>query len=465
MCQPKPGPRCAGHARTALVAARGDLREAEAAAAQVAPRWREVTRSQPEGSPAWTEVVAEYRAVTEARHAARAAYEQALRAYETTPAGQRDLATAADRLEAAGELAAARAARHRLAQARDTRARQVAELAARRAAATRLDAAGVEERAALAAAERDVDTAETQVAAARAALDAAEGWLAEAEAEQAKQAAVVLGRDEVCAAAARHTDAARREGWAAAKALYEAAGVPPRMAGLYAQDVVDGSGDGTLRMKVKRAGPDHAATAAARAAAAADPAFTAAGRRLAAAVEAEQAAAARRTEVYRGRYVPAVRASTEARGAVGQARAGLEGAERARAAAKGRVRRLRAQVAAGVGVGGAAVDLFGGDPDVIVRNPDGGTNAWVYQPPGPGWPDGRCVRVTGVAQLGASNLLVCEDGSRVHATQRYYRSLGGARTERVHPQVWVGPPAPGARPLRAEAQGGSGWASLVDSTD
>lgn len=486
MCQPKPGPRCTAHARAALTAARTARTAAterfEAAKAAIAEaRRRPVGYHANQADP---DRAAEYRAAMDAKFAAERAYDHALRDYETTPAGQKALATAIERLAADGDLAGSEAARARLEEAAATRARQVADLAASRVQAERLANMSEDERAAVA----ELDAAVSRAADAhdlakndlttfvRAEMEHEDAARAVDDAQVAAFRAERDAQDQVVAA----QEIARRE----ARRLYQEAGVSDRYAGYYADDTllsamgvnphsmnVNGTETArrSLTLKAKRTGPDAATTAAAKAAAATDAGFVAANSALAEKVAAHRAATEARqrlqtnpdTEAVMQRRAQLRRYIAAADDAVGQAQA-------AHTQAVGVAQRARARIAAGAGITATPVDLTRAT-DEFVRQPDGSTNAYVYRQPSAGFPNGRYARVTGVTTvqgMGAANALVLDDGSTVHASESYSRGRNGATLTRSAPvEVIVTPAAPGAHPLRSEAVGGAGFSTYVDTTD
>jgi hypothetical protein len=488
MCQPSPGPRCAAHAKSTLSRARRAKADADAQYETARAGLRE-RRLRPigyhVGSDTPTEETLAYQSASDARRDAAAAYEQALRDYETTPSGQRDLAEAIERLTATGELEGAAVARERLAQAAAARGQQIADLAASRVQAQRLadmsqyernainngtameihtSNAANHARAELAGLERLLDTHDEESAPIVAARTAA-------------SRATLAAREEVLTA----QDAAVRE----ARRVYIAAGVDQRMAGYYAQDCLDmatasdrnqpgsystGSeyARRSLVLKTKPSGPDRARTNAAKTASATDPAFQTANTALAEKVATHQAAMDAQQDIEFGAYRQATVRRAEIAKDVGRAEETLVAARAAHDQAVGRTARIRAQIAAGAGVRSTDVALDS-VTDEIVRQPDGSINAYVYRAPSPGFPDGRYLRATGVTTvhgMGAANALLLEDGSTVHASATSSPSRRGSTLTRTVPAgVIIVPAQPGSRPLRDEAVPAAGFATFVDSSD
>jgi hypothetical protein len=488
MCQPKPGPRCAAHAKKDLAAARRAKTDADAAYDAARQGLRDRRRNPigyHVGSDTPTEESLAYQAASVASRDAALAYEQALRIYETTPTGQRDLAEAIERLTASGHLEEAAVARERLAQAGAARAQQIADLAAARAQAERLDTMTQHERnminngtAMEIHTSNDVNHARAQVA-------SLERLLRE---HDDASAAIVADR----AAAMATTRAAREEvltaqdaAFAEARRVYIAAGVDQRMAGFYAQDTLttatssdpnqaSGLSVGTeyarrpFVLKTKHTGPDRAKTQAAKTASASDTAFQAANTVLAEKIAVHQAAMDAQQDIEFGAHRQAVARRSEISQDLGRAEETLVTARAAYDQAVAETNRRRAQIGAGAGVRVDAVSLDK-VTDEIVRQPDGSINAYVYRAPAPGFPHGRYLRATGVTTvhgMGAANALVLEDGSTVHASATASPSRRGTTlTRHVPGGVIVTPAQPGARPLRTEAVPTAGFATFVDSSD
>jgi hypothetical protein len=478
MCQPKPGPRCSSHAHGRLNAARAQ--RDQAAAALAAAR-----NPIPPGLSGYLDAVAVEESARHVAHLANYEFQQAQREFETTPAGQRALQSALERLEAdPNETAAAFAVRNRLAQARRTREQQIADLAAVRATADRLEQITPGERAALDQVDQAVQDADRAVAGcqrqvqdARTAEQALEAVRAAREEEFNR-----LGRQ--AAALAEPVRQAQRQVQEHAQRLYTDAGVSTGYARFYADDMVQAktprtagqvrAGEtppvtGALSMKVKRTGPDGERTRAAAAAAQTDAQYLQANATLAEACAAHRRAQAEARHVYDTRLATLTPDLQNARGNLRDAEHALAAAERQAQQSHGQAGRLRAQIAAGAGPDATSVTWQQASTQVV-RNPDGTVNAWVLQAPTDAHPHGQYVRAVGITTVsgssGAANALVLEDGSTAYRLEHYYRNTRGAQNPISGPDgVLIAPPQPGARPLREESQATAGFSVFIDSTD
>lgn len=467
MCHPKPGPRCSAHARARLDRASDDVREATAAHDQA----RAVLESATDANRA--EAQAAYIAARDAVETAKAAKTAALQEFETTPDGQRHLMEAAAR---ENDQAVRAAIQRRLDEAQQTRAAQLDDLRAATEAHERLMTCSGDDAAALAADEARVRAAQDQLDAATADHQAAEAaW------RPINEELLTTDRQVRELQIAEH-DAAEKTREAAkvvaerARQLYIESGVQPRFAGFYANDMVNPSyraselsgtprvPTGRLRMKVKRNGDDAARTNAAALLANNDEQFIAANDRLAEAAKAHAAAQKRTQEFYRSGLGPRAQDESDARRRMFDAKHRMEDASKAVATARAAQIQRRARIGSGVP---AAAEKFSMRDltDQIVRQPDGSTNAWIYQLPSDGLPDGRFVPVTGVDGDGLANNLVLSNGKTVSAGAHYYRSVDGARTDSRNPVVLVAPPAAESVPLRSEGLATAGFFSYIDSTD
>ena len=477
MCQEKPGPRCAGHTKTALDAAR--TRRDDAAAAVTAAEGALIPHPNTvsnEGAPTLL-------SLAEARRefdAAKAAHSEALHEYETTPTGQEDLRAAIQQLRAEGDTDAAATAQARLDAAVAGRNQQVKDLAAARVQKARLAAATPDEVAALDQADAAVrDTAERVAEAESEVRDTtarAAALRPEYDSALRQHGEALMAVRPAEAAAEKAANTAAHE----ARRLYLAAGVNERMVAYYVQDMVDGARDKhptstlssgpigkALRMKVKRTGPDRDATVAAAEAAKTDPMFKTSNSYLSGMVakrrEAEQVA----REIARTDVEPIAAQFTAATRDAMNAKYALEDARTKHTNAVTDANILKARVSAAMGTTGASVPLSGAR-DEIVRNPDGTTNAYVYRPPTPGFPHGRMAAAVDVSTShgwSPANALVLEDGSKVSATEHHFRNTRGAQTARSDIQVYLAPAQDGATPLRSENHATAGFATFIDSTD
>lgn len=491
MCQPKPGPRCSNHARSALDARRAAKDVAESIRNQTAEAFRSCDPTNRETRRILQGAAVEAdKAYWEAKHA----HTEALRTYETTPEGIALLEQAAQRLEAEGDETGAADATRRIVAARETRATQVADLAMSRRHKNRLNNPTVEELAALDQADADVQEHEQERAARASEYERLQDeWRAlgaeAAAADELEAEALRTHRTTV-----EHAVAARDEVAAHAKRLYMDAGVSERFAGYYAKDMADqasrvsgrsafASGNysgrttdatdqGPVRamvMKVKRDGPDRDKTMAAKAAAETDPGFQVANAALVSEIEHAQAARLRLDEIrtqagatIRDRRQEALRASATARYA-------LEEAERDHAQAEARRADLRARIGSGLGTAPVSSLPMQRVGDEIVRNPDGSTNAYIYNAPSDGFPHGRyipAVDVAAVQGMGTANALVLENGTKAWLHGHYSRTVRGAgETQSGYQHVVITAPQEGARPLREECAPTAGFYTFVDSSD
>ena len=422
-------------------------------------------------------------AATNEHTTASRAYTEALRVYETTPVGMSALKTAVERLAVGPDTYAHSEAQRALALARATRRAQVADLAMSRRHESRLGMPTPDELAAL-------DQADARILTSQAAVDAAahpyqeahttSAGLAEvtAAAQQAHTRATLLRRDALTKAAEAR-DAAAAE----ATRLYMDAGVSRRYAAFYAADMAEAasrtyparqvSADGgplrALTMKVKRDGPDHTKTLAAKHAAETDEAFLAANTALTDAIATAAATKATLDALDTGATTPAWETQQAALSATATARYVLEDAQTAHATALADRERLRARIGSGLGVTEPTRLPMRRAGNEIVRNPDGTTNAYIYAEPSDGFPHGRYIPAVGVAEvrgMGRANALVLENGEQAWLHGHYSRTTRGAgETQRGHEHVYVTDPQPDATPLRAEGVPAAGFYTYVDSSD
>lgn len=489
MCQPKPGPRCSGHARTALEARRTvkDATEAARDTAQAAFRACD---------PADRETREHLRAAAvtadKTYWEATNAHTIALREYETTPEGMAALEQAAATFDEEGNQSAADEVRRRLDEARATRAQQVADLAMSRRHAARLTNPTVEELAALDQADAEVADKERELAVRSDAYrDAHEQWqtlsVAAREADRIDADANRAYTDTFNAAVE-----ARSAAEAEARRLYVEAGVSDKFAAYYAADmaaaasrtetrprfgydrysggrVEDQGPQRPMSVKVKRDGADRDKTLAAKAAAETDEAFMAANARLATAAADLKSAKDALTDVRRTETGPIRERVQQALSAAGVAKYAMEDAATDRDTARARRADLRARIGSGLGpapISAVAMQRVG---DEIVRNPDGTTNAYVYNGPSDGFPDGRYIPAVGVTEvhgMAPANALVLENGAKAWLHGHYARTTRGAgETQSGYQKVVIVPAQPGATPLRGEAVATAGYYTFIDSSD
>lgn len=489
MCQPKPGPRCSGHARSALEAKRVAKEQAETARDEAQAAFRACDSTNP------VEREELRRAAVEADKAywdATSAHTAALREYETTPEGMVALEQAIATFEVEGDEAAAATVRRRLEEAQATRAEQVADLAMSRRHRERLANPTTEELAALDQSDAEVSersAAVESLTAQHAALD--EQWRATA----ARAAEVDRVEDEAQRAwkmAAEESHLAAEEVRVHAERLYVEAGVAPRFAMFYSNDMVEAAQrhpgapyrrsanvyaasdpfaavQQPMKVKVKRDGPDRDKTLAAKVAAESDEAFQAANARLVERIN-EVAAAKTAADAARRNAETSIR---EERQTVAQARSvaryALEDAVTDRDRAVARREDLRARIGSGLGAEPTTTIDMQRVRDEIVRNPDGTTNAYVYNAPSEGFPHGRYIPATGVTTvqgMGSANALVLENGRRAWLHGHYSRTTRGAgETQSGYQKVVVVAPQEGAHPLREENLASAGFYTFVDSSD
>lgn len=489
MCQPKPGPRCSGHARTVLTSRRAERDQAAAARDEAQAALRATARvgrnvETPERETARKASIAADRAYYDAC----AAYEAALRDYETTPDGMNDLEQAIVRLAEEGHAVPVQQAQARLEEARATRTAQIADLAMARRFRERLANATEEEKAAIAAADDDLTAAEEALAEASAAVQNVRDM------EQSQLAAIKeMTREENAAHHAirvAHQEArdALDDARAQAVRLYTAAGISERMAAYYAADMAEATtrpergasryrnrvndDDTPLRamtVKVKRDGPDHDKTLAAKAASETDAGFQAANQRLTEAIAGIAESKSAAADVAR-RYASVRNERQSILGAASHARYAVEDAEARVLKAKAAADETRARVAA---------NLHGTDihpvpirdaADAVMRNPDGTTNAHIREAPSPGFPHGRYIPVEGVTTvqgMGPANAMVLENGRKAWLHEHYANHGIARATTRSNgvTEVHVTSAHEGAIPLRHENVANAGYTTFVDSTD
>lgn len=477
MCERKPGPRCSSHTHEAF---RRALTNVDAIEDRLAGTSRGEHRNT---------MLAEL-------HAAQVEVDGRARDYESSPAGQRELHAAITAIEdvygsdGGRDAAALAALRSRLDAARATRERQQSDLVDAQEREARLAAATPDE-------QRFIKSAETRVTAADAAIEAARdrlagevaGHTAARDQTNARYAAAVSADAEADRIHGERMDQAAAV-QAHAHRIYRAAGVEEPLATYYAQDVAENSTPippsgrysytyGKGEMVPQRAFVVHQvdhpdtreATAAAAAAALSDARFQAANAAL---VEGINRATEARLEGQRAwegvgdlhdnptaehtRRLRAAREDYE------QAVADREPAERA-------VSDARAMVAAGAGTTGTKMRL-GEVGDEVVRQPDGTVNAYVYEDPSPGFPDGRYLQATGITTVHnrgyAFNGLQLPTGEVAYQAHRHTPGVRGRHTtiEGVH-HVLITPPQAGAQALRSENSDlrHQGFSTSVDTSD
>lgn len=420
---------------------------------------------------------------------AKRAYDVALREYETTPEGQEALRQAIARLDEQSPSGAADA-RRRLDEALAARATQVADLAMARRYADRLAATGPAESAALDAADMRVAQLSVQVA------DLERDFATLRASERACVGEVLRAQQYAAIAAQEYDEESKRAHDAVtvaateAERLYVEAGVTPRMAQFYAADTARTAGPPVVarmawgkttietptpvptrvpEIKVKADGPDRDKTLAARAAAQADPGWQAATARVQVTVTRAATAKARVGEL-RGEDARRERRLSEIQHQRSQVGYRVEDATRDLVQAREDATDLRARIGSGLGTQVPVPVPLERAGSQVMRNPDGTTNAYIRQPPGPGFPHGRyvaAVDVTTVQGSGPVNALVLENGTKAWSSQHYARRGDRrARTESRGAQVvMLVEPAPGATPLAGENMSTAGFSTFVDTTD
>lgn len=250
------------------------------------------------------------------------------------------------------------------------------------------------------------------------------------------------------------------------KRIYTEHGVPDRMAGHLAGDVMDANakfrcpemgrsyashekqptlpGEVT-KLKTKR-GPLAESTKAASAAASSDERLAAANERLAASRgEWKEARDSSNAAFDAGRDTSS--AVTSAQRAVRDAEQALPMTERRAVEARGRAD--RAAAAAEHGLAGKERRL-GEEPVTVVRGPGGGTNAWVWRDESGSWDP-----VVDVEDRSDHSVLVTADGER-HVGQEYWSP--GSPDVRRSPRVIVDDRVKGDR------LGSMGFRSVIDSS-
>lgn len=490
MCQPKPGPRCSAHARTALENKRAakDAAQQVRDDAQAALRAADVS-DRDERARLREVAVAADKAYWEAEHAHTAA----LRMYETTPEGMEAVRQTVEFFEAEGNHENARHVRARLVEAEETRYAQVTDLAMSRRHAQRLLDATPDETAALDQADAAVAHQERLVAQYQDEYDAADReW--RAMSQEVADANRVEDEARAESDAARDVAIEAREAAVVeAKRLYVEAGVSPRMAGYYANDMADSASrhprgnrypspsygsavgvfdNGPLRgltVKVKRDGPDREKTLAAKAAAETDEAYLAANQNLVEAASRLKVAKANHDQVRAEVSNPINDTRQRLSRAQSAAKYALDDAKNDAAQAQARADDLRARIGSGLGKDPVTTVPMRDAHRHAFRNPDGTTNAYVYNEPSPGFPHGRYVQATGVTTvhgMSAANALVLENGRKAWLHSHYARTVRGAgETASGYRSLVVTEPAPGAVPLNEEGVVGAGFTTFIDSTD
>lgn len=482
MCQRRPGPRCSNHARTRLDEARLAKQSAEFAV-------EAITADAPRPGEVPPEEYALYRDTTLALRieATKAAedYQRALREFEATPAGMQALQEAIERVGADTDEGRQMTASLEAAQA--LRSFQMGELRASKAYQERLTYLSAGERAAL-------DQSESATAAAeRTEAEAADGLRTATERMKAVTARTNELRAAAEAAQATHRQseqaaiAARDEVAEKAYNLYREHGVSERMARFYATDTITdasrtpgarwdrGAQPGVfprqpLALKVKTAGPDAHATIAARRASEIDADF------VAARTEWDRAGAAvhHAAEVARD-AMDALGADRSAERS--EAARGLRNAQAFYAEATARVpqareqhRDLMARIGSGISTQPVTAVRLANAGDEFRRNPDGTTNAYVYQPPSEGFEHGRYLRaidVTTAHGMGPVNALVLENGVEA-ALHGHYAARGGQRFASENrsgvQEAFIVPAQDGSVPLREENLATSGFYAFLDTT-
>jgi chromosome segregation ATPase len=411
-------------------------------------------------------------------------YRNALRELEATPAGMQALEEA---IAIVGEDSPeGQEMTQRLDDARALRSFQNGELRASRAYQERLAYLSAGERAALDQSEAAVDAARQRLADAETSLWAAltrsqEFTSADRAASQTQQQA-----EAALAAATAAAEETRDRVRAQLVGLYTAAGVSERMAEFYATDTLVAATRPTgapwrrneepellMRrtpvLKTKPSGPDAERTLMARVASETNSEYALAlsqwhhaGERVSAAREQVQEASARITGPTEERRA-ARNALRVAQVEHQEATAGVTKAEDGH-------RDLHARIGSGLSTLPVSEVRMEHAGDQFMRNPDGTTNTYVYQPPSDGFEHGRYVRVGGVTSahgMGEVNALVLDTGEKAVLSGHYGRSGGGfARETRGGVAVaYTVPAQDGAVPLRAENRADRGFYAFVDSTD
>lgn len=261
--------------------------------------------------------------------------------------------------------------------------------------------------------------------------------------------------------------------------LYREHGANPRLVGYYVSDMREAAGlapagydpnrrsdsrsqfltGRDLAMKVKRNGPDAAPTRAAAAAAKNDPEYAEAvekfnaEKQAALALEAQAQAVEAAMHKSDPEFYEAVR-----REGVTQERLAL--ARKAAADAQDGLERARVRAAAGVPVEGQTKKVDNTLRNDIYVAADGATNLWQYRPAMQGAPARYERLYARTSEHSGNTHLVTADGRKVRRTTHYanYRSTTST------PEVWVGQPAPEARPV-GEVYERVSLESSIDSGD
>lgn len=481
MCQPKPGPRCSAHARTNLEARRAAKEAAETTRAEAQAAFRACDPADATTREALRDAAV---AADKTYWDATRAHTEALREYETTPEGLEALEQAAARFDEEGNKSAADEVRRRHETARATREMQVADLAMSRRMAARLANPTPDELAALDQTDAEVADLNRAVQEKTIAYEEAQAALNVIEEERRAADRADAAVQRAVTEAMEDAVAARRAATLEAQRLYEAAGVSPTYSTLYAKDMADTASRPNLRwyerytdygpqramkVKVKRDGPDREKTLAAKAAAETDEAFQAANARLVEAAQRLQAAkdaAAQTRQVETG---PVRERRQRAQSAAATARYEMEDTINDRNKAVTRSQELRARIGSGLGVASPSTVDMQRLRDEVVRNPDGTTNAYVYNEPSDGFPHGRyipAIGVTTVHGMAPANALVLENGQKAWLHGHYARTLRGAgESQSGYRTLVLTAPQEGATPLRREGVENAGFYTFIDSSD
>ena len=489
MCYPKPGPRCSAHAGKTLAVASARAEEAERVWEHALAENKDVRRLPLPEQERRQQAVRDARKMVDET---RLAHSVALREFETTPEGLTSLKEAATRLETATDVDSVHAREtilQRVQEAQDTRDQQMVDYKLAQEYKHHLDHPTPEEAAAVYAADLAAENAAQTLA------DSETAWRDAAAALQARRAEshLYLTQEQnghmALDAAKQETQQAAAAVMVEAQRLYVEAGVAPRMAALYANDMAetaavprqsqqgyqqrpvsgsDGLPKRPLVVKVKRAGADRDKTLDAKTASETDVAFQAANQRLV------ETLAHARTVAASGRNsrVSVAPAQTEIQGlqqSESRARFAMQDARQAFEVEQTNVYDLRARIGSGIGVASTETVTMAQASGYAMRNPDGSTNTYVYRDPSPGFDYGRYLQATGVRPVsrgfGPSNEFVLANGTTASFHERHYRSTRGAVTDAVGDRVIVvTAPLDGATFLAAEG-GSGGFTSFVDSTD
>ena len=465
MCERKPGPRCSAHARSAYEAAEKDLKRAEGQ-----------LRDGLQGFADPSELPALREAVILAKRKA----DEAEETYLTTPRGANEFEARIEEAEALGAKPEDVAiARMRLEQARETREQQKRDLAASVAAEERVSGASGEAKIVLDGADMDVAQLETEDASLAEEEEQLTSQIAAGAEERATRNRRFAQRYADLQSLAQKNERTLRAMQSRLEAHYEAAAGIPEGEGDYdlgeafevqkrlgagdQPDIValptldtptgDSRGDRLMREAIQRFESDPRVG------------------RLVATMRSDLEEYHQLNDAHEEDFQSSLASRSRFARQTNRAK---EIAERRQALGreldKARQERSvrRALVGSGVNAYARGVDLRSGEAArSIVREPDGSINAWSYQEPSPGFPDGRALKVTGVMQQwgssGPNNVLVLENGDMISAN-RHESGMGSFSHGKM---VWIEEPSAQGVPLAEETPAGvsAGYTNVIDSSD